>query len=92
MSILEVKILSNLVIEKFVYLKIEMSAQRMRVSQEIFGRLENNMRRALRRISDAMRNLNVRHLLSFFTIGKILNIVLHVIDRYKVPICCRNCL
>jgi len=69
-----------------------MSAQRMRVPQENFERLENNTRRALRRISDAMRNLNVRHLLSFFAIGKILNIMLQVIDRYKVPVCYRNCL
>jgi len=74
-----------------IYLKIEMSAQRMRVSQEIFERLENNTRRTLR-ISDAIRNLNVRHLLSFFTIGKILIIMLQVIDRYKVPVCYRNCL
>lgn len=48
--------------------------------------LENNTRRVLRQIDDAMRNPNLRRLLSFFTIGKILNIVLHVTDKYKVLI------
>ncbi|XP_077281614.1 sensory neuron membrane protein 1-like isoform X1 [Temnothorax americanus] len=60
-----------------------MSAQRMCAFQEIFKRLENNARRVLYRIDDAMHNPNLRRLLSFFTIGKILNIVLHVIDEYK---------
>ncbi|XP_070167868.1 sensory neuron membrane protein 1-like isoform X3 [Polyergus mexicanus] len=46
--------------------------------------LKNNTRRVLRQVDDAMRNPNLRRLLSCFTIGKILNIVLHVTDKYKI--------
>lgn len=63
--------------------------QRMGIFQEFLCKkfkLENNMRRVLRHIDDAMRNSNLRRLLSFFTIGKILNIVLHVTEGYKVLI------
>lgn len=68
-----------------------MSARRTSTFQEFFfKRLENHTRCALRRINDAMHNPNLRRLLSFFTFGKILNIVLHIIDEYKVPTCYRN--
>ncbi|KAG5323823.1 SNMP1 protein, partial [Acromyrmex heyeri] len=62
----------------------------MSVFQEIFESLGNNARRVLRRTDNARRNPNLRHLLSFFTIGKILIIVLHVIDKYKVLTCSQN--
>ncbi|KYN23106.1 Scavenger receptor class B member 1 [Trachymyrmex cornetzi] len=58
----------------------------MSIFQEIFERLGNNTRR---RVDNARRDPNLRRLLSFFTIGKILNIVLHVIDEYKVLTCCQ---
>lgn len=61
--------------------------QRMFIFQEFLCKgLENNTRRVLRQTDDAMRNPNLKRLLSFFTIGKILNIVLHVTDKYKVLI------
>lgn len=72
MSVLEIEILAS---------------AKMGIFQEFLCKgLENNMRRVLRQTDDAMRNPNLRRLLSFFTIGKILNIVLHVTDKYKVLI------
>ncbi|XP_020289234.1 sensory neuron membrane protein 1-like isoform X1 [Pseudomyrmex gracilis] len=46
---------------------------------------ENNVaRRVLRRINTTIRNPNVRRLLSFFTIGRILDVVLLINDNHKV--------
>lgn len=66
------------------------SRKKMVIFRKFFAeQSENNVaRRILRQMNTVIRNSNVRRLLSFFTIGRILNVVLLINDNHKVSVIC----